>query len=366
MEKVTLLLCVENAEYGKKFLHFLIDRKNPNLLPELVTGAGLLDERIRMEEKRVIILTDNKEIKEDEQKEVFYLSHRENKEQKEIFQFQKAEGIYHDLLEHIGMESEFSVQSEKEGNKGVFCIFSPIGGGGTAAAVHFTQYLGKRGSCLYLNLSEFPLFYDESLKTEPDVGNKGLGDLFFILEEKEFVEKQRRLKSSFGTADILPPMAHFKDLFDCSGKDWKLFLHRLLYECGYDSIVMEMDRLYEFSLELMETCKRIFWIQTPDIGGQIRRSVFRRYCRMERKEEIDKKMEILETGGILNSWQKNLENKQICQIAQDDYHMAAVQNIMLQKEKGGVDKFCGRSERADKEKSTRRGVGEDTRRRRNR
>jgi hypothetical protein len=161
-----------------------------------------------------------------------------------------------------------------------------MGGGGTALAVLLSQYLGKFGTCLYLNLTGFPLYYGERLQEPPDFGEQGLGELLFCMEGEELSLRMEKLAKPFGSANMIAPFPHFKDLLDCGAGEWRGLLQRLRTECGYDSIVMEAGQLFEYTLELLEESEYACILESAGRCGRIRTEVFRRYCRLEQKEEL--------------------------------------------------------------------------------
>ena len=69
MENVILLLYLKDAEYGKRFLRFLVGKKNPHLHPELVTAADKIKMRVGMESEELVVLTDDMGVKEDEKRQ---------------------------------------------------------------------------------------------------------------------------------------------------------------------------------------------------------------------------------------------------------------------------------------------------------
>lgn len=289
MKDQILLLYFRDERYGKRLLRYLAGKKNPLLRLELVTAEDRLAKRVASESGEVAILTDCAGMQQDEGKKVIVLSAEADKGKRKLFQYQKASGIYRDLLEILRLEPVEGISTAGESaqrEKGVFCLLDPEGGGGTALAVLLAQYLGRQGKCLYLNLGGFPLYYGGVLQEEPNFAVRGLGELFFRMEEDGFAERVAELARPFGRAQMLAPFPHFKDLLDCGAGEWKYFLQRLQTECGYDTVVVETGQIFEYMLDLMSQAGRCFLLESPGICGRIRTAVFRRYCRLEQKEEL--------------------------------------------------------------------------------
>ena len=169
MEKIKLFLYLTDVEYGKRLLRFLSGRKNAGFVPELVTSdegiSGAPDGAMR----EAVILTDEKNerravsLAERGQGRVICLSEEPGRRKGKIFQYQKAEGIYRELLEQMGLTEEAgeACGGEDTEERGVYFVFAPGVSGGTLLAVLLAQYLGKQGQCLYLSLAALPLYYGE-------------------------------------------------------------------------------------------------------------------------------------------------------------------------------------------------------------
>ncbi len=289
MKEVILLLYFRDEKYGKRLLRFLAGKKNPFLHPELVTAKERIDRRIASEEERLVVLTDYAGMEENSRRKVIYLSGEGGRSENKIFRYQKASGIYRDMMEILelrGPEKEPEKRkAEKKTERGMFCLLDPEGAA-TPLAVLLSQYLGKRGKCLYLNLTGFPLYYGDRLQEEPDFHTKGLAEIFFHMDGERFADQIGELAVPFGCAYMLPPFPHFKDLLDCRAQEWTALLKRLRTEAGYDSIVIEAGQLFEYILEVMEQSEYPCLMERPGSCGRIRSAVFRQYCRLEQKEVL--------------------------------------------------------------------------------
>jgi len=89
--------------------------------------------------------------------EVILLGKADDRQQKKILQYQRAEGIYEDLLKILGYKP---LEEQKKIQKGVIMFFSPEGMIVTEPAVMTAQYLGTKGRCLFVSLSGFPVYFD--------------------------------------------------------------------------------------------------------------------------------------------------------------------------------------------------------------
>lgn len=337
MEHIILLLYLEDVQYGRRLLRFLMGKKNPRLHPELITVKEKIKMRKGSKDEAVAILTDCIEIEEDEKHKVIYLCSEQDAKQKKIFQYQKAEEIYRILLTYL----DISPRGQTSGNtkesgieKGIFCVFSPEGTERTAFAVTLSQYLGQQGNCLYLNLSGFPVFFEEELKEEPSFERKGLAELLFLVHQDNFETLCRELQEPFGSACMLSPVTNFKDLLDCSMEDWGALFDNLLSKCGYDSIVIEMGQLFEYTLDLLGRADRIFIIREEGLCESIRAAVFRQYCRVEKKEALERRVEYIVLPFDKKEWEREISCQTLKELSQDTQKMNEIRRVLEEGETG--------------------------------
>ena len=228
-------------------------------------------------------------MKEDEKKQVIYLCNEQKREKNRIFQYQKAEKIYQELATILSLEERDLTEEREDTKKGVYCVFSPEGTESMMFSVMLSQYLGKKGRCLYISLSGFPVFYEEQLKETPNFSRRGLSELLFSTDQKNFIQLEQEIRQPFGNGYFVSPMSHFKDILDCEPKEWQWLLEQLRNACGYDSVVVEMGQIFEHTLDFLEQGDEVFVIREQGICGRIRNAVFRRYCQMEQKEELERR-----------------------------------------------------------------------------
>lgn len=325
MEEVTLFLYLKEKEYGERLLRFLLSKKNPWIHPELVTEAYHVENRICSEGERLAVLTDFGTVQEDGKKEIIYLANEADREKKRIFQYQKAEGIYNELLILLELKPEVKQkESDVEKTDGVYSIFSPEGVGTSCVSVYLSQYLGERGACLYLSAGGFPLYYGGDIQGKPDFEKEGLSELLFSLYQERFSDKEKRIRQPFGNAYMLPPLCHFKDILDCKPKEWRSFLNRLRVDCGYDSIVVELGQLMEHTLDYLEISDRVFLLEREGICGRIRCDVFERYCRQEGKDSLCSKIQKIELPLELPQWETALAEQSVLELSRNGQAMSVV------------------------------------------
>lgn len=293
MKDVVLFLYFRDTDYGRRLLRYIAGKKNPFLYPELLTSKERLEVKEVSGEREPVVLTDDAGLEENSKRKVICLSKKKDGKKDSIYRYQKASGIYRDLLEMLGLtmaaeETDFNAQGIRQG---IFYLMNPNEGG--SEALLLSQYLGKKGKCLYLDLKSFPVFYNGELNCPPEFTEKGLDRLMFGAEGEKFEKRVKELVRPFGKAEMIPPFPHYRDLLDSRLEEWKNVLCRLCRDCGYDSIIMDADALYEYSLDLMCQSDYPVFIRKTDLCGSIRFAVFERYCRMEGKTELIERCRVL-------------------------------------------------------------------------
>lgn len=341
--EVVLLLYLREEAYGRRLLRYLIAKKNSLLHPELVTHEEMIANRVGTERQRVVVLTDREEVVSDDKKEFIYLSNRRNHAQNTIFQYQKAEKVYEELLVRLGIQRDEPAALESvvgKTKKGILFFVSPDAIGMTAVATMAAQYLGEHGSCLYVNLTGFPVWFEGELNETPDFQLPGVGELLFMSERRAFIKREREIRKVMGKAYLLPPFHHYKDLLDSTKEDWQKLFQRLQTDCGYDCVVVELGPLMEHTLDLLELGDEIMFFSQKGILGQIRLNVWKQYCRIEKMEELLQQIRWLllpeewqewETMIIEQSWEDLSENKQL---------MSRIEELLYEDGEEGDNVYC--------------------------
>ena len=140
MKETIILLYFLQADYGRRLLRFLKRKKNKQIRLELRVMW-----RTETENQRIVVLTDDEGLYAEAKKEVILLGKADDRQQKKILQYQRAEGIYEDLLKILGYKP---LEEQEKLQKGVIMFFSPEGMIVTETAVMTAQYLGTKGRCL--------------------------------------------------------------------------------------------------------------------------------------------------------------------------------------------------------------------------
>ena len=156
--------------------------------------------------------------------------------------------------------------------------------------------------------------------------------------EKLFSAQLPQYVYPFGSADMLTPFAHYKDLLDCGIEDLKKLFERLLTIGEYDSLVVEMGALSESLMEFMVCADRLFVVDKRDGFGDVRKKVFLHYCEMEKKNDLLALAEFIPEWEEIQNWRENLCTLPLVEWSQNNQLMSRMEHL-LEKEGGPEDGF---------------------------
>ena len=98
MKETIILLYFLQTDYGRRLLRFLTRKKNKQIRLELMTERERVMWRTETENQRIVVLTDDEGLYAEAKKEVILLGKADDRQQKKILQYQRAEGIYEEPL----------------------------------------------------------------------------------------------------------------------------------------------------------------------------------------------------------------------------------------------------------------------------
>ena len=119
MKETIILLYFLQTDYGRRLLRFLTRKKNKQIRLELMTERERVMWRTETENQRIVVLTDDEGLYAEAKKEVILLGKADDRQQKKILQYQRAEGIYEDLLKILGYKP---LEEQEKLQKGL-CFF---------------------------------------------------------------------------------------------------------------------------------------------------------------------------------------------------------------------------------------------------
>ena len=299
MKKVKIIIYSQNKTYGRRLFYYLEEKKNPHLKFYLATGYEGLEKMLKQEKITAVLL--DKDLQKDilrhcetdwqnmlpDLPRFIWLTEDEHTGADEIYIYQRASEVYEQL------RKLFSVTTEV-GKRHLICVYSPEGGRDrTEFALSLCKEWLEKGPVIYLNLSGFPILFGEQLTTRPELTERGLSRLIFETSEKRFPAQLEQSSFFYENIRVIMPFWNYKDLLDVRVEDLKRLLE-LLFQSGNDpTIIMEMGQLFEYTFDVMELADEILLPMSDGIFDEIRLNVLKGYCRIEGKEELAERFQII-------------------------------------------------------------------------
>lgn len=262
---MNILLYMRDEQYGEKLLTAFCEKEQGENVFSLITRESMLEE---WKHKADCILSDQMRPKDVETRWMWLC---EQPNQDGIYRYQRASKI---LEAVVGRQI-----STKERPCNWVGVFGVDGISGSQAAAEMTEMMAKKGKTVYLNLTSLPTL----LEGEYPEGMKGLSELLFgeRLEETSFAWKG---------ALAVYPFAHYMDLMDLRGEEVANLLQQLQTREQVEYVVVEMSQLWEGMLDVMACLDQIYLVGKDTAMNRIKIGVFKRYCRVENRENLIGKM----------------------------------------------------------------------------
>ena len=122
MKETIILLYFLQTDYGRRLLRFLTRKKNKQIRLELMTERERVMWRTETENQRIVVLTDDEGLYAEAKKEVILLGKADDRQQKKILQYQRAEGIYEDSRYILTVNFRKIRIGKKETLVSFFCV----------------------------------------------------------------------------------------------------------------------------------------------------------------------------------------------------------------------------------------------------
>lgn len=350
MQDLLLYIYVRDEDYGRRLHRLINSRRLTGVKVELVTKPEKIHKSVS-KSTRVTVLTDIKDYQQSEGVECIFLSDVDDGSG--IFQYQKGENLYRDLLVKLGVDRTNEVRTDDSMGEiaGVYAVFSPNPSDATMAASVLSQLLGSYGKCIYLCMSGFWCFCGDAANDEKSIFStvkseyrmsekEGLSYAMFSLERNNFKELINKLKVPLGNSDMLYPVNHFTDLLDCKARDWQTLFERLRKECGYECIVVDMGQLFEFSFEVLAGVDYPIYIKEKGFCGDLYEKIFRYYMELEDGKEAIQRCIFTYLPLEKEEWLNNLKHISISEFFEQPFVKNALVEWYKHLEKEEDDVCC--------------------------
>lgn len=236
MGEKKLYMYMNDTEYGKRLQRYLNVNRHPLLRVEMVTERdSFWNGRQQGSGKDEYWLTDDVSGAVEDRGDpasLMVLDDHTDERSRRFSCRMKAENICMVLLSAMSLELEAKGDVNAPMH-GIYGVYAPWGEEGSVASALLSQRLAGYGESVFLNLSEFPVFYGNE-----DDADSHLGELFFRVDSPEFASVVTRAKKNYGYAVRLPGVSHYRDLWDIDTGDMDKFMSRLRNDCGFKYVVV--------------------------------------------------------------------------------------------------------------------------------
>ena len=285
MREKKLYLYMRDNDYAKRMLKNFSAKNRLDLRVELMTERdGFWESRAGGQSDTMWLTDDIEGEKTDagEPSSLIILDERTDIKRLKIGYVQRADDIYKDLLEIMDMKSPMQDAGAINDTGGLCVVFAPKGGGENACDVLAERSINN-GRCIFVSLSEFPVFGGD---TYAEGETKHLGELFFRLggNAKEVISE---LTIEYGKISRLPGVIHFRDLYDVTREDVAFLAKSLVYESGFENIIILCERM-DLLMAVAEFTSRVYLVGSDADYDEIYVRYIK-YLRVENRENIIEK-----------------------------------------------------------------------------
>lgn len=285
MGRIRIRICMKNSEYGMKLARYMSGRHNADIEVELLTDWK---DKTEFEREDVVLSDDGEYLDRLSCRSIRMVRTPEEQGERCIFMYQKRELLYEELLKKMGIGQK---QEYREGDKQIVAVFSPEGGDDkTVLALTYASGLSQGHAVLYVNFCGFPALFEGAFERGDKEEYPGITELMLKENTQSFVECLKQAAYPLGNIHVVKPVDHYKDLLDFSIDDLRRFMKNLRDQTVYDKVVLEVGQIFEYTLDLLEFADEILIPKEEGILAAVRRSVLQRYCNMEGRSELWKRI----------------------------------------------------------------------------
>ena len=260
MADIIIVIYITDEEYAARLIRALNRRKPPGVTIERVTEREAFwrsRERIAEDGARFWLTDEAGSSVKDPGggRALIRLSAKSDHKDNMLSFCQDIGSFTTELFEMMGC-SGAEVMSADGPVQGIYGIYAPCGDAGQLCAAILSQELAIYGSCLYVNTGAFPMLY---VREDADE-RRHLGELFFRLDGKGFLELETKLERDYGAAKRLPTIVHYRDLWDINEKDFGVFLRKLKGECKKSFVVVYFNDIRE-AMPMVSVCDGFYLVE---------------------------------------------------------------------------------------------------------
>ncbi len=283
------VICDPERQYAKNLLQIFAGKQETGMQLYLFYTFEELQKFALQKKIHILLIAEEypKEQRDAIEAESKYVLLREQRELSEeecgVLRYQSADVIWTQLVKSAGASTvKTVVTSAKE--KGVLIgVYSPVHRiGKTRFAIRMGKKLAEREPVLYLNLEAYAgteMYFRE--KTEGH-----LGDLLYY-QKQERGNIGIRLSTIAGQLeklDYVSPLPYLQDLKSVKKEEWLKLLERILRECIYEKVIVDIGDCVDGMFEILRFCDVIY---TPYIEETVSQAKMMQYTENLRKTGME-------------------------------------------------------------------------------
>ena len=204
-----------------------------------------------------------------------------------IYRYQCGEDIWSQILEASAQHREYPARPALKTKGELIGIYSPVHRiGKTRFAMDLGKKLAKKEPVLYLNLEE----YSGAGIYFPEQTGENLGDLLYYLRQGK-VNLGLRISMMVcqdEELDYVLPMSCVQDLQAVRREEWLELFDRILEQCIYEKIILDLGDSVDGLFEILKSCRTIY---TPYIEECTARAKLSQYAENLRRTGMESVLE---------------------------------------------------------------------------
>lgn len=289
-----MVICDREQQYARNLLRIFSDKKEAAL--QLYLFHTLEELKKFSDQKKIHILLMGEEYSQKQREEIpadarfVLIKGKESAlsdEETGINRYQCGEDIWSQILGAEPEDREYPARPVVKTKGELIGIYSPIHRiGKTRFAMDLGKKLAKKEPVLYLNLEE----YSGGGICFPEQTGENLGDLLYYL---------RQGKGNLGLhismmvcqdedLDYLLPMPCVQDLQAVRCGEWLELFDRILEQCIYEKIILDLGDSVDGLFEILKSCRTIY---TPYIEECTARAKLSQYAENLRRTGMESVLE---------------------------------------------------------------------------
>ncbi|MBO5461085.1 MAG: hypothetical protein J5983_04735 [Ruminococcus sp.] len=276
MHVKNFVICDPQKKYSMKLLR-TFRTKNQRAYQYYLFHA-LDDMENCMAKKRIHILLISEEfskrLRDDitvEKKLVLTDQNRKVRGERVIFRYQSAEDIWLQVQKEAVRRKVSAPKKAAKGEGELIAVYSPVHRiGKTTFALELGRRLAEKEPVLYLNLEE----YSGGDYYFPEKQKQNLGDLLYYLRQEKGNLGMRIsvMAGQYEGLDFIMPMTCVQDLRAVKGEEWVMLFERILKECIYEKVILDLGDSIDGIYQILKKCTSIYmpYIEEPAAAAKMR------------------------------------------------------------------------------------------------